>query len=301
MAGDRGATPLNAAFLATKPLQILVCLMLARQLGLSGTADLFVVDNFAGAGAVIDELANGSFGWRSVRKCGSRFEALDLASRQSRKVFLDRDVGLAMYVAMLRQKAVRGTQFAIYEEGVSSYDAFSELSRRQQLVLKLVGGATMLGRSRLTSELWLFEPGEVALGLRQEFKLRRIEGELQRFIRDERESLSLLFWRGSPLGHPSEPECHLYLPSWTPDTRTATAVVERQGDSFLKLHPHTREGHPVSELGFKQVLPSVIPAELLLAELCDLYRVVHVYHHGSSVTRYYRSAQVQFHLIEEAA
>lgn len=301
MAGDRKAKSVSVAFLATKPLQILVCLMLSRQLGLSGTADLFVVDNFAGAGAVIDDLAKLRFGWRSVRRCGSRFQALDLASRRSRKVFLDRDVGLAMFFAMLCQKAAHGTEFAIYEEGVSSYDAVSELSRRQQLVLNLVGGATMLGRSRLTSEFWLFKPGDVALDLHHESKLRRIEGELQRFIRDERESLSQLFWRGSPIEHPSEPECHLYLPSWTPDTHTAMAVLEQQGDSFLKLHPHTREGHPVSTLGFKRVLPSVIPAELLLAELCDRYQVVHVYHHGSSVTRYYRSGQVRFHFVEEAA
>lgn len=283
----------GVAFIATKPLQVIVSMVLRDQLGLRGTAALHVVDNFDGARDVANRLRD-TDDWLSVDLHADRQVALREASKRSKRIFLDRDVGMRMFLEMLAVRMRTGSRFSVYEEGISSYDKVSELSPKHQALLRVVGGASIHGRSRFTSELWLFRPEEAPLPSRLVPRLRRIEERLSAYVSKHRAELVQLFWPSEHLPA-GGPRCNVYLPGWEPNLGIARSIVGLGDDSLLKLHPHTRAKDPVQDLSFTYSVPASVPAELILPELSARYEQVEVHHHDSSVVLYAELDNVVFH------
>lgn len=286
-------------FVATKPLQIITSMIVARQLDL-GPATLSVVPTFDEAAAVIARLHEHDTGFADVHRARHRTTALvALARRGASYVLLDSDVGLRTPVAMWLARALRpDVRLALYEEGLSLLEP--DPDQHPNRVFAALGAVCSLGEGRLTQEIWTYSPDAVRARLPQARCVRRIETSVQTFMAERRDVLAAVFWpsREDEVQRWSGRRCCLYLSSWQVEPRVFDHLDQSGAFTVCKFHPHLRDV-TVRPRGVAQVVPAAVPAELLILDLAEAFDDVEVWHHGSTVAHYVSSPRVRFRHVDE--
>lgn len=287
------------AFVATKPLQILTSIIVARQLSLH-RARLVVVPNFAGADGAVARLSRHETGFERVGSAPNRFAAiLSLGAEDVERVFVDSDVGLKTPIAMGLLRLLRPrVRFSLYEEGVSLIEP-EPADRPHPLYVRL-GAVKDLGESRSVDEVWTYTPDAVRVRLPSK-ALHRIDAALGDFVRAERQLLHAVFWDGFEFDTYGwgGTLCRIYLSSWRVDHDAMAYLTRSHGYRIFKPHPHIR--HDVAlPYQLDQVLAASIPAELVIVALAKVFATVEVMHHGSSVATYVQAPNVRYIRVEEA-
>ncbi len=306
---DRGATSVDATgpsaapaphatgrapgFVATKPLQILTALNLARQWG-RPDAELCVVPNFADARRSIERLRLEADAFARVHTAPTRATAIaTLALRGGTDLLADSDVGFRTTSMMrLIAAARRDVRFALYEEGTSLLEPQDD--QRPHRWFARLGVTMALGAGRLTREVWSYSPEIVRRRLAQQ-QVGKIEQSLASFVRDHREMWMRVFWPDAAehadawRGH----RCLLYLSSWKADPKAFEILARASAFTICKLHPHIRQDVAVRG-AVDQVLPPGVPAELVVLELARRFDDVQVLHEASAVAGYLNLPNVRF-------
>lgn len=290
----------KAAFIVTKPLQLMVAMTLRDQLRIQDEAQLLLVKDFSGADEVFERIKQNDRHWSCVRSYESRKEALNACQREAfDTIFIDSDVGVRICHSLYNVRRTRpNVRFAIYEEGCGTYQD-DYYSKFKAAILRLLGVGDRLGGSRYVSSIWVYEPEEY----NHKFpatrgKVHRVEKGLAEFICEYAALLEEIFCDKYFIGKKnlakdSNVSCVVYLSSWKV-YQDAIEALSRYSLRYIKLHPHIRECD-TSFLDSDSILvPSTIPAELLLINLAGLYREIDVYHHDSSVERYITLPNVKF-------
>lgn len=285
-------------FVATKPLQIITSILVARQLR-PRHSSLVVVPNFADGDRVTERLARQDTGFGSVGSASNRFAAiLSLRTEEIARVFVDSDVGMKTLVAMRMLRLLKpGVRFSLYEEGITLIEP--DQSLRPPAVYKRMGVALDLGESRIVDDVWTYTPDAVRVRLPSK-AVQRIDATVADFVRAEHRLLHDVFWENQ------EDDthgwggafCRIYLSSWRVDRTALAYLAGSHGYRVFKPHPHIR--HDVAPTsGVDQVLAASIPAELVVVELAKAFAAVEVLHHGSSVESYVRPPNVRYVRVEE--
>ncbi len=286
-------------FVATKPLQIISSMIVARQLGLR-PAVLCVVPAFAEAEGVIARLRVADAGFASVCRARHRSIALmSLAMLGAARIFLDSDVGVKTPVAMYLARALRPRlRFSLYEEGLSLIKPHPE--ERPSNMLVSLGAVPTLGEGRLTDEIWTYSPDAVRARLPEGGCVKRIEPRIEDFVVGLRQLLSVVFWPSltDDVRRWSGRRCLLYLSSWRVEPRVFDHMAGVDAFTICKFHPHL-SGVTTHPRGVDHVVSAAVPAELLLLELLERFDDVEVWHHGTTVAYYVTSSRIRFKHVAE--
>lgn len=289
----------TVGFVATKPLQIMNSINVWRQLG-SPRAILYIAPLFSESAAVAKRLYAENPGFAMISMVRSRVAAVvSLAANGVDRIFLDSDVGiktpLAMRVARLIQPRVR---FSLYEEGTGLIEIPPEDAPGR--VSQTLGAIMAFGESPLTEEVWTYHPAAVKRRL-PDMKTLGISQTLSEFVRTNRDLLIRVFWPSyaADVGAWPDSSCCLYLSSWEVHPQAYNYLARSAAFTIWKLHPHIQDPLAVPE-HVDQVIPSGVPAELLIMEMARTFDSVEVLHHGSSTEMYMRPPNVRFRHVDSA-
>lgn len=284
----------NAAFIVSKPLQILVALSIIKQLGIQTTSYLVIVDEFFNAGPIYERMksVNWEFSDLAVEFCRHHNDAYKFASTNKiENIFIDSDIGTKKYLQLLNIKFKhRATNISVYEEGLGTYrpDLYSGVKKS---IFDILGVGTQFGGSSFTDSLYLYHPNEYQNtfpGYRK--RLEKINLSPLDILRLYFNEFSFIFdYVG--VSRQSSNECHLYLSSWDLDYNFIERFLAFPGDKYFKPHPHIKTTD-LSEYG--TLINRTAPVEMILADLKEKYEIVNVYHHGSSAEKYFNEKNVIF-------
>ncbi|WP_428031358.1 hypothetical protein [Ancylobacter sp.] len=294
-ARDAGPTK-TCVFVATTPLQILFSLSIAHDLGPDVQRHMVIIGTFKNAEAVchrFNALPIGP-GWQSARYFRSFPRASRyIASLKGDDLFIDADVGIRKYLYLILFKLLsRKTRLNVYEEGLGTYrkDLYSGV---RQAAIAVTGAGIHYGNCVLTSNIHVLKPDLYLSAFpRMEGKIRRIVHSPIEIIRRHLAALCQLF-SYSPLTDADRrsASCILYLSSWSQDEVFIKTLTDSSDDVYLKPHPHFRGD--LRHCSFR-VIAGGPPAELILVNLLDIYDLITVFHHGSSVTWYFSHERIEF-------
>lgn len=292
----------KVAFIVTKPLQLMVAMTLREQLGLGHRAQLLLVSDFSEADKIFGLISEHDRQWSSARMYVTRKAALNACQRMAfDTIFIDSDVGVrtGLSLCKIRMRG-RHTRIYVYEEGCGTYqDDYYTPSKAA--LLRLLGAGDRLGGSRFTKGIWVYAPHEyVNRCSPKKLPVHKIHKGLSDFVSENGPLLDKLFCGASDsiTSVKENDHCIVYLSSWKV-YESDIANLSRHSTRYIKLHPHIR-GYDTSFLEEGSVLvPSSMPAELLLINLAKHYRSIDVYHHDSSVERYIDMPNISFINIHE--
>lgn len=210
----------------------------------------------------------------------------------AKAVFVDGDASFANFriLSDLIRK-LPGLKINVYEEGVGTYrnDLYKGLKRK---IFELLGVGAYMGGFRGTNCVYVMHPEEY----RNTFPYHKTE-----VVKIDRGPFDVLlsdlqYWMRvfsfESISNPLKPTCCLYLSTWSLDHPNAYDIIDVKGrDAYVKLHPRL-SGSPAIP-GFRSI-GRYSPAELVIANLSRLYDHVLIYHHGSSVERYFQAHNVEF-------
>lgn len=284
----------DTIFIVSQPLQILVALSIIKQLGIDQRSYLAIVGTFYNARLVYERLATAN--WElsplSIKFFESHKDAnkFIIKSRAS-NLFTDGDVSVKKYLELqsikLRRKSIT---INVYEEGLGTYrtDLYSGLKKR---ILNLLGVGTNYGGCILTDSLYLFNPDLYKNTFpKSQVKLVQIAMRPVDIISSYFDSLSFIFDH-SPISRGSEDVCHVYLSSWGVDYDFLKEFSKLRGDKYIKLHPRAKA---IRGENYGVMVSRTPPAEMVLLDMMGKYKTVNVYHHGSSVEKYFSEKNVVF-------
>lgn len=287
----------KVAFIATKPLQLMVAMTLREQLCLEYQAQLLLVSDFNEADQVFELIKVHDRKWTNVHLYVTRKAALNACQEMALDtIFIDSDVGVRTGLSLCKIKMKeRHTSIYVYEEGRGTYQDDYYTSFKATL-LRLMGVGDKLGGSCFTGGIWVYAPDEyIDKCSPKRLPVHRITKDLSSFV-CENGPLLEKFFRHASATMPSIKEnehCIVYLSSWKV-YESDIADLAQHCTRYIKLHPHIRD-YDTSFLDEGSVLvPSSMPAELLLINLAKYYGTIDVYHHDSSVARYINMHNINF-------
>lgn len=286
----------KAAFIVTKPLQLMIAMSLMDQLGLKADSDILVVDAFASAEDVARRLRKYP-GYGSVVFCEDHRKAYRIAqSRHYHHLYIDTDVGLYKYAQLAFIKALyREKIINVYEEGVGTYR--NDLYRgARKYFLDLIGAGTYFGGCSLISKIYAYKLEEYNVKLNAPHnRVEEITKPLEQFIFENSAILNDVFNVGELekviTSSMCYEECHVYLSGWNIDYSIMGELERLPGLKLFKPHPHIKNAR--KNEGFLSV-PAYIPAEILFVNLLEKFKKINVYHHGTSASRYINSNRIHF-------
>lgn len=285
-------------FIVTKPLQLMVVLALIPQLEKDCSEDFLVVDNFAGAKSVYEELAGRAGGNCRVYYFSDESDAYEFALAQKyQKLFVDSDVGFRKNATLVKMAVLSPlTVLAVYEEGLGSYRTDLYEGARKQF-LQMMGCGVFFGGNWRTKEIYLFEPQSCTTPIKaQKIKILKTLSEL---LSQEWDFLCSIFGADEfvesirPSGSSSK-ECVIYLTSWTIEEQRIAGLCANGKKVIVKPHPHIKKTGFLSLRSDLSLAPASIPAEIVIMSASRTFERVTVLHHGSSVDRYLDIPNVDF-------
>lgn len=301
MSSNRKATRSNRehetiAFIATKPLQILIATAIKSQMSPEKNFVLAVVDGFSSSKIVADNISESELGWKSVIWAKSKEKLLPaIKDVAPDKVFVDSDVGIRNLIYLIKLKLRTNlTSMFVYEEGVGTYRSDLYLGVKR-MVLQALGVGVNFGGSAIVDGIYLYDPKNyAALSGKISKSIIPIEKNVASIVATDPLIWANLFEAGFFVDSLKSKStvCHIYMSSWNVDERAIAFVSSKSGDKYMKLHPHLKSSDFRDLDEGVRVVPSQMPAELVLGLLASIYEKVFVYHHGSSVIRYVNEADV---------
>lgn len=146
----------GVCFLASKPLQLIICLMLKECLAKEVAATCVLIRSFEG----VDDVANRMVSlnvFDNLLVFDGKTEAYEFLSKQRfDSLFIDSDVGFRRFFD-LRKIRPKVKRLFVYEEGIGTYrsDLYSGFKK---MLLDRVGVATSFGSSGFVDLIYLFHP-----------------------------------------------------------------------------------------------------------------------------------------------
>lgn len=276
----------RAAFLISKPLQLMVALCIARQVKLETKPVFVIIDTFCGASQVAERLSCDFDQLQTPVYFDSRQAALSFLKKQKfDHLFIDSDVGLRNFLTLASFKlAYPKISIHVYEEGLGTYrtDLYSGFKKK---IFVMFGIGAFFGACRFVTSVYVYRTQEYIDNIPSNgFKVREIQGGLLQFLVSNRDALKRVFgFNGIKPISPDVSRCSIYLSSWRIDADFLSYFQGLKGDLFMKPHPHIRS---YDEINGIKVIGANIPAELVLTDLMKVYDSVVVFDHNSSVRRY---------------
>lgn len=291
----------RAAFLISKPLQLMIALCIVQQ-GQWDTKPVFVIlDAFNGAREVAERLLNEFDRFQLPVFFTSRQAALTFLKKEKfDHLFIDSDVGLKNFLMLASQKlANHGILIHVYEEGLGTYRNNLYVGIKKK-IFNLTGVGASFGGCRFVSSVYVFNTQEYIDNIPENsVKVNEIQGNLSKFIATNRDALKRLFeFSGVNSGSKSNSHCAVYLSNWRVDKEFISYFKLLQGDVFIKPHPHLRN---CSEFDGVRSIGANVPAELVIGDLMEVYEFVRVFDNHSSVRRYVSGHNLTFELAQVSA
>ncbi|WP_168380938.1 polysialyltransferase family glycosyltransferase [Modicisalibacter radicis] len=288
----------SVLFIATKPLQIMMAMVIRDGFKTPVECHLHVVLDFLNADDISKRIKSHDDGWKSVTDFPTRQAAIAGSTGKGySKIFLDSDVGVRNYISLNEIKRSQpDVTLSVYEEGCGTYQD-NYYPALKAALLRLLGIGERLGGCRLTDELWIYEKYEyLSVFPRSKVLIEEIDQSLLCFIKENTDVLNKIFLAENlnVAENISSENCIVYLSSWEVDRRAIASLQEKLEDCYVKLHPHIREFDASFAQGFTRLVPASIPAEMLIMELAKLYMHIVIYHHDSSVERYMDLNNVEY-------
>jgi len=282
--------PMNCfIFVVTKPLQLIIATAIVSQLRGKGKVFLCVVDHFYDSKNVTERLKNEKSDWDGVCWFADKKDAIFFAVSQEPKcIFVDSDVGFYNSIVLLVAKIISlKTLFYIFEEGIGSYrdDLYAWPKNK---VLESLGIATSFGQSKSVSGIWLYEPSKYLKKFKNYNKeCYKIDREVCVVIRENLDFFTRIFdfsdfFDGVVI---QSSTCNIYISSWSVDYDVIEQVSKKFGDLYIKQHPHIKYNE-VKSNHVGMLIPTSVPAEIVVVRLLSFYSKVNIYHHGSSLVKY---------------
>ena len=294
---DKSST--YAAFVITKPIQLLVVLAILEQEKSYKNVTLFFCDSFIDARNVERRFRRAYKGSIHSNFCTSRIHAISLVASQGFDVlYVDSDVGVQHYIALLKFKLRNPFCLVnVFEEGLGTYneDAYSGLKK---VILKTLGVGGNFGGNIFTTHIYVYKPDEyIAKFQEQRKKAKLIETSIWKLISINSELLKKTF---NIINHSGAGDkiffCNIYLTGHLIDYDFITKFKIKDGQLFIKYHPHLKNMHQIE--GIETLNPSA-PVECIIYEFLHIYDNIVIYDHHSAARRYVSDPRVSFKLIDE--
>jgi hypothetical protein len=299
----------KVAFVASKPLQILVCISIIDEAMNHSDVDLIITNDFYDSENIVQKLKEHLkiAAIRNILYFENQSLAYSyLATNHYSNIFIDSDVGFKRYLELLRIKINNiSTQILVYEEGLGTYrnDIYktnSISSRIKVGLLMAVGVGVVFGGNFLTKSIFLFSPNEYCPIQKKNTGVVLIKNTVEQTITKFELALSSVFNPQTDLVsalavRPNT--CTIYLSSWTISDKFLARLVCARDLIIIKLHPHIKT-KPNPLLGCIYIHHSM-PAEILLTIASKYCDSITVFHHGTSATRYISRQNIKYKLIED--
>lgn len=287
-----------AAYICSKPLQIMVALILANP----EKDELYLVDWFSDAERISVSKALG-LRFSEVKIFQSRAQAmLAAAKKRHLEVFIDSDIGFKSFFCMALLKLLGCKLIAVYEEGIGTYRN-DILFGWRKLIFKVLGGSCYFGQSFLIGRVMVFDSDRYrSLFPRSSKKVVKIPISLQLWCEKNVELLKEIFASELDLDMSGKTPIRIYLTDWNIDKELLKSLSQK-GEFYVKPHPHIREGAIIE---YRKTFPSVkwlpasVPAELIFLLALSERDEVEVYHYGSSAVYYFSSVALKSILLVRA-
>jgi hypothetical protein len=285
-----GSSSLNV-FMVSSPLQLLISRAIIAA-GEPGTEfHVGIVGKFSGAEAVAERLRDNYPLIASVRYFHTFADARSfIVSLHTDKLFIDSDLGVRKFLDLVQIKArLPELEIAVYEEGWGTYRTDIYSGVRKALFQK-IGIGTHFGGCGLVSEIHVLQPRKyLDIFPKSRVRIVNVPQGPMAVIQAEFDAMCRIFDYVGVAG--TGEKCCVYLSSWTADRAILEELAQEGCDTYFKPHPHFS--------GEVDYFPLILvsnnaPAELVLADLVRKYRLVKVYHHGSSVSSYCQDDRVEF-------
>jgi hypothetical protein len=283
------------AFIVSKPLQLLMVLSIVGQLRAEKKTHLVIVDSFANAKVVCDNmrLIDWTFGDFAIHFADTMTDAYAfvLCENEIGTLFIDSDVGFRRHLSLVRMKLQRPSlKIIVYEEGIGTYrtDLYAGM---KAWIFPLLGIGVHFGGNYLTDGIYVCNP-VAYLRAFPNFKKTVVgidQGPTEIILKLTSAIYSIFGYK--IIKNTTNQICNIYLSNWNIDFEFVKKFSKYTGDGYVKLHPHIK-----SEITFDGLLVvgNSIPAEILIIDAMKNYREVNVFHHGSSVCDYLRDQSINF-------
>lgn len=286
--------PGKAAFLISKPIQLMVALSIVQQNEWESKPVLMILNEFNGAREIAKRLSLNLVEIQTPIFFVSRKTGLEYIKKEKIcQLFIDSDVGLRNFITLALLKTFNlNIKIHVFEEGEATYrvDLYKGIKKH---LLRFFGIGTFFGGSRFVSTIYVHQPQEYAKIFNScGFKVREISLSLSEFLLANYIALRALFGIGEIVPCCKKTLCcSIYLTEWKIDFEFISNFSKLGEDTFVKLHPHIRGGADFEGI---KIIEGNVPAELVLIELMKNYQIVNVYDHSSSVRRYITASNVIF-------
>jgi hypothetical protein len=287
------------AFIVTKPLQLLIALIIQKQLDIESQSTTIIVDAFYDAiGTSNRLLRNSSYKGHTLFQENHVTAYTTARKKQFDNLYIDTDVGLKKYIQLLRHH--RHQTISVYEEGIGTYrkDLYKPAKK---FALKLLGAGTHFGGCALTSNVFVFNPSLYESNFpSRNIGISAINIQLQEFITQNLRFLCDIF-HGSDLKiTDSDSNINIYLTNWNINSELINIFDKLPGHNFIKLHPHIKSLEKINTDN-TSTISQAIPAELFIVAALKSSNKVIVYHHGTSSQSYLNSDNLVFMLANTLA
>lgn len=290
--------PGRAAFLISKPLQLMIALCIVQQSEWDTKPAFVILDTFSGAGEVADRLLHEFDQFQSPVFFTYREAALNfLEKAKFDHLFIDSDVGVRSFLTLAAQKFSNPRLLIhVYEEGLGTYRNNLYVGFKKKL-FNLTGVGASFGGCRFVNSVYVFSAQEYIDNIPENgVKVNEIKGNLSKFIASNRDTLKRLFeFSGVNSGAKNNSHCAIYLSNWSMDKEFISYFKLLKGDLFVKPHPHLRN---CGEFDGVRAIGANVPAELVIGDLMEVYEFVRVFDNHSSVRRYVSGHNLTFELAQ---
>lgn len=281
-------------FICTKPLQIMICMILNRH---ETGNHLYISDSFQDSQAIAEspELRKD---FEKVVWFKTRSDALRAASKETAQVvFVDSDIGLKPLFDFCKVKAKsRKTEIHVYEEGVGTYRTNIIKNSAKKIIYKIIGAGCHFGGSRVTEKIHIFTPDLYKKNIpKLSSKVVAIEPRLEPWILKNKNKLIEIFSPGFKVDNTKgEDSITLYLSDWNVDINLINKISETN-KVFVKPHPHISKEvlRKIPNNKNIELVPSSLPAEILLMLFMEKFKKINVHHSNSSCMSYIKSNQIE--------
>ncbi|OPK10879.1 hypothetical protein BZ163_07675 [Pseudomonas sp. VI4.1] len=228
----------------------------------------------------------------------TRDDALRAAADENpKRVFIDSDVGLKLFINLLKLKIKSPkTEIHVYEEGIGTYRTDLIPNKLKNLVFTALGVGCYFGGASLTKKIHIFNPSLYKKNIPfLSKKIEKIEDDFSFWISSNKDSLIEVFSPGFKVENLESLDlARVYLSDWEMDVEFI-AKLAKLGRVFVKPHPHIKRIalDEITTNNNIELVPGALPAELLMILLADKFQNVKIYHKNSSCMNYISSERIE--------
>jgi len=257
---------------------------------------LYVADHFFNS-KKISESKELNKVFEKVKWFKTRNEAIYVAATKKPKtVYIDSDVGLnpliRLCILKLRSKK---TKIHVYEEGIGTYRTDLINNKIKKTIYNIVGAGCYFGGAFITDKIHVFNVDLYKKNIPfLSYKVISITPPFETWLKENKQKLINIFCQGFKIEETTDTKiASLYLTDWSIDMKTVKEVP-KSSRLFLKPHPHIKK-EVIDKLPNDrdiEIVPSEIPAEILINILLEKFSKVNVYHKNSSALTYLNDSRI---------